>query len=96
VAVLCAPGKYFACRHCGGLAYATQNKGVGDRASSKANKIRRKLGWPVGILNDTGGKPKGMHWSTYLRLTEKHDALSQVSFDDIGRKLGIVRRLLGA
>jgi hypothetical protein len=96
VAVLYAPNSYFACRQCGGLTYATQNKGAGDRASSKANKIRRRLGWLVGVLNDTGGKPKGMHWSTYLRLTEEHAALSHVSFEDIGRRLGIVRRMLGA
>jgi hypothetical protein len=96
VAVLYAPGQYFACRQCGGLAYATQKKGAGDRASSKANKIRRRLGWPAGILNDAGGKPKGMHWATYRRLTAEHDALSQVCFEDIGRKLGIVRRMLGA
>lgn len=96
VAVLYAPRQYFACRQCGGLAYATQKKGVGDRASSKANKIRRKLEWPLGILNDTGGKPKGMHWSTYLRLNREHDALSQVAFEDIDRRLGIVRRMLGA
>jgi hypothetical protein len=95
VAVLYAPGKYFACRQCGGLAYATQKKGVGDRASSKANKIRRRLGWPAGVLNDAAGKPKGMHWATYHRLAAEHDALSQVCFEDIGRKLGIVRRLLG-
>lgn len=96
VAVLYAPGSYFACRQCGGLTYATQKKGAGDRASTKANKIRQRLGWSVGVLNDTGGKPKGMHWSTYVRLNGEHDALSQVVFEDIGRKLGIVRRMLGA
>jgi hypothetical protein len=96
VVVLYAPGQYFACRQCGGLAYATQKKGVGDRASSKANKIRRRLGWSEGILNDAGSKPKGMHWSTYRRLTAEHAALSLVCFEDIERKLGIVRRMLGA
>jgi hypothetical protein len=96
VAVLYAPEQYFACRRCGGLAYATQKKGGGDRASSKANKIRQQLGWPAGILNDPGRKPKGMHWATYRRLTAEHAALSQVCFEDIGRKLGIVYRMLGA
>lgn len=95
VAVLYAPRQYFACRRCGGLGYATQRKGVGDRASSKANKIRRKLGWPAGILNTPGDRPKGMHWATYRRLTAEHDALLQVCFEDIGRKLGIVRRMMG-
>ena len=94
VAVLYAPGRYFACRQCGGLGYATQKEGAGDRASNKANKIRRRLGWQVGILNDIGGKPKGMHWATYQQLKSQHDTLLQVSLQDMGRKLGILEKLL--
>ena len=94
VAVLYAPGRYFACRQCGGLGYAAQKEGAGDRASSKANKIRKQLGWKAGILNDTGGKPKGMHWATYQRLKSQHDTLLQVSLQDMGRKLGIMDKLL--
>ncbi|MEI6599490.1 MAG: hypothetical protein WCN21_03385 [Comamonadaceae bacterium] len=94
VAVLYAPGRYFTCRQCGGLGYATQKEGVGDRASTKADKIRKRLGWPVGILNEADGKPKGMHWKTYWRLKSQHNALVQVSFHDIGRKLGFLHRLL--
>ena len=41
-----------------------------------------------------GSKPKGMHWTTYRHLKAEHDALLQVSFQDIGRKLGILHRLL--
>ncbi len=93
VAVLYAPGRYFACRHCYGLGYATQKEGVGDRASTKADKIRKRLGWEAGTLNGDGVKPKGMHWMTYHRLKNRHDALVQVSFDDIERKLGILNRM---
>ena len=94
VAVLYTPGRYFACRQCGGLGYATQKEGAGDRASTKADKIRKRLGWEAGILNGNGGKPKGMHWTTYQRIKRHHDALVQVSFHDIGRKLGFLHRLL--
>jgi len=94
VAVLYAPGRYFACRQCGGLGYATQKQGAGDRASTRVNKIRKRLGWQAGILNDTGGKPKGMHWKTYWRLKCQHDALLQVSLEDMGRKLGILNKML--
>lgn len=94
VAVLYAPGRYFACRECGGLGYATQKEGAGDRASTKADKLRKRLGWPPGILNGDGGKPKGMHWKTYLRLKSRHDALVQFSLQDMGRKLGMLRELL--
>ena len=94
VAVLYAPGRYFACRLCGGLGYPTQKEGVGDRACTKADKIRKRLGWPAGIVNPKGSKPKGMHWTTYQRLKIQHDALVQISFQDIGRKLGFLHKLL--
>jgi len=94
VAVLYALGRYFACRHCGGLSYATQKEGVGDRASTNADKLRKRLGWQAGILNGDGGKPKGMHWATYQRLKSRHDALVQVSLEDMGRKLGILNKML--
>ena len=94
VAVLYAPGRYFACRHCGGLGYATQKEGAGDRASTSADKLRKRMGWEAGILNGDGCRPKGMHWVTYQRLKSKHDALVQVSLYDISRKLGFLHKLL--
>lgn len=94
VAVLYAPGRYFACRQCGGLSYATQKESVGDRASTKANKLRTRLGWELGILNGDGVKPKGMQWRTYNRLTSQHDALVQISLDDIGYSLYFLNKVL--
>jgi len=94
VAVLYAPGRYFACRQCGGLGYATQKEGAGDRASTKANKLRKRLGWQAGILNGSVGKPNGMHWKTYLQLKSHHDALLQISLQDMGQKLGLLHQLL--
>ena len=94
VAVLYAPGRYFACRQCGGLTYATQKENVGDRASTKANKLRSRLGWELGILNGDGIKPKGMHWKTYNRLKCQHDALVQISLYDMGHKLGFLNMML--
>ncbi len=94
VAVLYAPGRYFTCRQCGGLGYATQKESAGDRASTRADKLRKRLGWQAGILNGDGGKPKGMHWKTYQGIKSHHDALVQVSLNDIGRKLGFLHELL--
>ena len=94
VAVLYAPGRYFACRQCGKLTYATQKENVGDRASTKANKLRKRLGWELGILNGDGLKPKGMHWKTYYRLKCQHDALVQISLYDMGDKLGFLNMML--
>jgi hypothetical protein len=94
VAVLYAPGRYFACRPCGGLVYTTQKEGAGERATNRADKIRKRLGWEAGILNGNGSKPKGMHWTTYLRLKSCHDERVQFSLNDMGRKLGLVNKLL--
>ncbi|MBK6321284.1 hypothetical protein [Candidatus Aalborgicola defluviihabitans] len=94
VAVLYGPGKYFACRRCCGLGYASQKEGLGDRSSRQADKIRNRLGWQAGILNGEGGRPKGMHWATYRRLKAEYDRLVQISFHDIGLKLGFLDKLL--
>jgi len=94
VAVLYARGKYFTCRTCCSLGYASQKEGMGDRSSRQANKIRKRLGWPAGILHDEGGKPKGMHWPRYLRLKAEHDRLVQIGLQDMGRKLGLIQKLL--
>ena len=94
VAVLYAPGRYFACRQCGGLGYATQKEGAGDRAATRADKLRKRLGWEAGILNGDGGKPKGMHWNTFLRLKSQHDALVQISLQDMARRFGFLQKLL--
>lgn len=67
VAVLYA-GSVFGCRHCYQLAYRSQRKTSNGRAYQKANKLRARLGWVPGVINDPGGKPKGMHWTTYGRL----------------------------
>ena len=94
VAALYGPGKYFACRTCCGLGYASQKEDLGDRSSRQANKIRKRLGWQAGILNGDSGKPKGLHWATYRRLKADHDRLVQISFHDTGRRLGFLRKLI--
>lgn len=64
----------FACRHCHRLAYQSQRETSIDRSGRRANGLRAKLGWKLGILNGAGGKPKGMHWRTFAQLRESHDA----------------------
>ena len=38
-------GKVYACRHCHKLAYQTQREQAHDRAGSRADTIRKRLGW---------------------------------------------------
>lgn len=60
-----------------------------------ADKLRDRLGWQAGILNDHGGKPKGMHWQTFQRLQARHDDLVNQSLAGMAAKLGILRGRLG-
>lgn len=66
-------GKTFACRECYQLAYESQRTSPGGRAPLKADRIRDKMDWEPGVLNGTGGKPKGMHWKTFNRMLSQHD-----------------------
>jgi len=86
----------FACRHCAGLAYASQREAPDRRAKLRAGNIRKRLGWPQGILNQCTSKPRGMHWKTYWRLRAEHDALVEVALDGMDKRLGTVEgRLRG-
>jgi hypothetical protein len=84
----------FACRHCYRLAYACQREAADDRAARRADSIRERLGWQVGILNPNGGRPKGMHWRTFNRLTAEHDAFVGVSLAGMSARLGLIERRL--
>ena len=61
----------FACRHCYGLAYASQQEIPRDRAISRAQKIRQRLGGSLSLDDPFPKKPLGMHWCTYERLLRK-------------------------
>ena len=45
------------------------------------------LYWQAGIANPNGGKPKGMHWRTFNRLTAEHDAFVGVSLVETAKRL---------
>jgi hypothetical protein len=65
-------GARFLCRHCYGLAYNSQNESAWDRALSKCQNIRRRLGGTANMTEPFPDKPKGMHWRTYWRLWEQY------------------------
>ena len=94
VAILYGPGQHYACRHCWKLAYACQRETASDRAARRADRIRRRLGWYVGILNPKGWKPKGMRWQTFARLSAEHDAFVGVSLAGMAERLGLMDRSL--
>ena len=83
-------GSVYACRHCHKLAYSTQHEQAHDRAGSRADTIRKRLGWEPGILNGNGGKPKGMHWRTFARLQAVHNGHVNQAVAGMSAKLGLV------
>ena len=66
-------GKLFACRHCHGLAYASQQESSNQRGLYRAQKICTRLGGSVSMFEDFPDKPKGMQWRTYDRLRGRYD-----------------------
>lgn len=79
----------FACRHCQKIAYECQREADDVRAMRRADNIRRRLGWKVGIANPVGNKPKGMHWRTFTRLKSKHDAFANTAWAGIAERFGL-------
>jgi len=87
-------GSIFACRHCHKLAYQCQRETDDDRAMRRADTIRRRLGWKVGIANPIGAKPKGMHWRTFHRLLTEYHAFALASWEGTAQRLGLLNRRL--
>ncbi|TAK30436.1 MAG: hypothetical protein EPO21_19230 [Chloroflexota bacterium] len=71
VAILYDGGRYFLCRHCYDLTYESRREDRMNRALSKAQNIRRRLGGSASMLAPFPEKPKGMHWKTYVRLLRR-------------------------
>ena len=63
-------GRYFRCRKCHRATYESQYKRICLRGIGSAQRVREKLGGPVGLAYAFPSKPKGMHWRTYRRLRE--------------------------
>jgi hypothetical protein len=82
-------GAVFACRHCQQLTYESQKETYDDRAARRADAIRRRLCWDVGIFNPKGVKPKGMHWRTFWRLEAEHEKYANISLAGMATKLGL-------
>jgi hypothetical protein len=73
VAILCCRGKWFLCRHCYRLPYASQCESALDRKYRRMRKIRDRLGASHTLTESVWSwqKPKGMHWQTWERLCEQ-------------------------
>jgi len=80
----------FACRHCCGLAYASQQEVPRHRAISRAQKLKMQLGGGPSLLDPFPGKPPRMHWRTFYRLFNK---AAEAQEHCLALELGYLRRL---
>ena len=87
VAKLYLRGRYFLCRHCHDLTYASQKVAVADRHLRRAQRIRTGLGGSANMLEPFPERPKGMHWDTYWKLWDKESR-------ETTAHLGIMRQSL--
>lgn len=69
--------KYFLCRHCYDLSYASQCEDRFDRAMRQADRLRRRLGGQNNLFDTIPPRPKGMWQRTYNRIIEQIE-----EFDD--------------
>ena len=70
-------GGRFYCRKCYRLKYQSQSEDSAQRAITRAQATRKRLGGFEGIDDPFPTKPKGMHWKTYNRLAEADDEAGQ-------------------
>ena len=82
-------GRTFACRHCHKLAYPSTRESRDARARRRVDQLRRRLRWPRGFANGIGTRPKGMRWSTYLRLLKRHE----IAFADLIEQMRSMSRV---
>jgi hypothetical protein len=86
VAVLYGPGKYFLCRHCYDLGYASQNENKAQRVARKSRKIIERLGGDP-YSDFYPDKPKGMHHRTYDKRIEQAEFYEKLSWYYMGQWL---------
>jgi hypothetical protein len=90
-------GKYFLCRFCHDLTYAScnENHDLTLKTVAKVERIRRKLGSSErGMRAPIPEKPKGMHWKTYHRLVkELRDAQYAADLAYLDETKRMLRRL---
>ncbi|PKN12444.1 MAG: hypothetical protein CVU69_08155 [Deltaproteobacteria bacterium HGW-Deltaproteobacteria-4] len=86
MAVLVLTPPTVGCRHCLDLAYFCQRENFSYRALRRRNKIASRLDRDE-FFGEMLEKPKGMHWRTFDRLVDEHDAADSSSMLSMMAKL---------
>ena len=90
VALIYGAGKYFLCRHCCNLTYASQQLSQSNRLMRKALKIRERLGASDNLRERILFKPKNMHQKTFDRLRREEEHANNLSWITMQR-LGLTK-----
>lgn len=89
IEILYGAGKYFYCRHCYCLNYASQHEGRLDRLMRKIAKIRERLGVSDSYSMPILYKPKNMHYKTFQRMKREADDADRLYWTIVNRMVGI-------
>jgi hypothetical protein len=76
-------GVRYLCRTCHGLVHSSTQERPGNRATRKNQKLRRRVGAEIGLGDEIGPKPKGMHRKTFERISEQIHAAEAEVYDDM-------------
>jgi hypothetical protein len=70
-------GRYFRCRQCYGLVYASTREPPHQRAINWADRLRKRVGGGRGAFDGESfpPKPPRMRWRTYRRLERQYEEL---------------------
>jgi hypothetical protein len=80
------PNKYFLCRDCHGLTYASCNAHPTKRLFDKANRLKQKIGVEPGIMDFIPEKPKGMHRASFDSIIDEIQRLEYLGDQAIFKK----------
>ncbi len=83
-------GQIFATRRAYGLAYRSQRERAYDRALTRTQDIRMKLGGSQSLAEPFPDTPRGMWWRTYWRLRGEAQEAEYRSWLGVAQRLGIV------
>lgn len=85
-------GRYFLCRHCHDLTYASTREGPEFQLLRRASRIRMRLSHGRGGAGSVLVKPKGMRWRTYLRLLQQANEAERAGTEAMGRRFDALAR----
>ena len=85
---LSSGGQIFASREAYGLAYRSQRERAYDRALTRTQNIRTRLGGSPSLAEPFPDKPKGMWWRTYERVRADAEHAEMQSWIGVAERFG--------